>query len=135
MDIGLEYQRQQPLTFYKHGGMAFSFVKLKGRSFMCLKSAGQVSVTVSCVIARKKRMTGICTFAAVNSEYCFCRPGMPADFTVLQHNLLHSLAGDASLLPEVTGTFVDGKCVFGCANFASAPEVAAATAARQSSAM
>ena len=44
-------------------------------------------------------------------------------------------AGDASLLPEVTGAFVDGKCAFGCANFVSAPEVAAATAARQSSAM
>ena len=50
---------------------------------------------------------------------------MRADFTVFQHNLLHSLSGDASLLPEVTATFVDGKCAFGCAKFLSAPKAAA----------
>ena len=58
---------------------------------------------------------------------------MRADFTVFRHNLLHSLAGDASLLPEVTATFVDGECAFGCTNFLSAPKAAAAIAARQDS--
>ena len=58
---------------------------------------------------------------------------MRADFTVFQHSLLHSLVGDAALLPEVTATFVDGACAFGCTNFLSAPVAAAAAASRQDS--
>lgn len=50
---------------------------------------------------------------------------MRADFTVFQHNLLHSLVGDAALLPAVTATFVDGECAFGCANFLAAPAITA----------
>ena len=56
---------------------------------------------------------------------------MRADFTVFQHNLLRSLAGDASLLPEVTATFVDGECAFGCGNLLSAPKAATAAASDQ----
>lgn len=56
---------------------------------------------------------------------------MRADFTVFQHSLLQSLVGVAALLPEVTATFVDGACAFGCSNFPSAPTAAAATATKQ----
>ncbi|KAL3138772.1 hypothetical protein ABBQ32_005616 [Trebouxia sp. C0010 RCD-2024] len=69
----------------------------------------------------------------LESEVGMLRPGMRADFTVYQHSLLHSLVGDAALLPEVTATFVDGACAFGCSNFLSAPVAATATAARQDS--
>ena len=54
---------------------------------------------------------------------CLCRPGMKADFSIFQHNLLETLTGDLSAIPEVTATFVDGQCSFGCSAFPLAPSM------------
>ncbi len=59
-----------------------------------------------------------------SGKCCLCRPGMRADFSVFQHNLLGTLTGDLSALPEVMATFVDGQCSFGCSAFPLAPSMA-----------
>ncbi|DBA82929.1 TPA: hypothetical protein ACH3X1_006715 [Trebouxia sp. C0004] len=65
----------------------------------------------------------------LESEVGMLRPGMRADFSVFQHNLLDTLTGDVSAIPEVMATFVDGQCSFGCSAFPLAPCVAPSTAA------
>ncbi|KAA6418120.1 MAG: hypothetical protein FRX49_11883 [Trebouxia sp. A1-2] len=57
----------------------------------------------------------------LESEVGVLRPGMRADFSIFQHNLLETLTGDLSAVPEVTATFVDGQCSFGCSTFPLAP--------------
>lgn len=42
-----------------------------------------------------------------------CRPGMKADFTVLDANLLHTLEDSQRPLPNVQAVYIDGKCKFG----------------------
>ena len=43
-----------------------------------------------------------------------CREGMKADFTVLDGNMLQVLQQGGPDLPQISGTYVDGKCRFGC---------------------
>ena len=96
----------------------------KGNNSLCMLMIHDLANAACAIPVASVLSLGIYAYSWVTFEFktcCLCRPGMRADFSVFQHNLLETLTGDASAIPEVTATFVDGQCSFGGSAFPLAP--------------
>ena len=116
-------QRQNTASIYcKHPDVTNAASAMRLSAFRDDFTAGDPSTMDFKQIEFKKMEFENMDFKRTQFKHCcLCRPGMRADFSVFQHNLLGSLTGDLSAIPEVVATFVDGQCSFGCSAFPLAP--------------
>ena len=126
-NITIQAMFSAPVAFVCRPGSRADFIVLSPDLLVSLTVTANSSLEMH-VLLLQHRDAAACT-VDIFTCVVFCRPGLRADFTVFKADLLASLTGAANLVPEVSATFVDGACAFGCSNFHAAPKAALMAAA------